>query len=60
VRWFVAALTIAAACGLMGYVAGYRLWMKRCRKKAALLGISYGELLSKLESSGEKEDKAQD
>jgi uncharacterized protein len=59
VRWFVAALTVSATCGLLGYVTGYRIWMSRCRKKAERLGISYGELLSKLESTVEKEGKAQ-
>lgn len=59
VRWFIAALAVASACGLMGYVASYRLWMKRCRRKAKRLGISYGELLSKLEGAVEKGEKPQ-
>jgi uncharacterized protein len=59
VRWFVAALTVSATCGLLGYVTGYRIWMSRCRKKAERLGISYGELLSKLESTVENDGKAQ-
>jgi uncharacterized protein len=59
-RWFVAALSVSGICSLMGYVGSYRLWMRRCRKKAALLGISYGELLSKLEDSVERGEKAQD
>ncbi len=59
-RWFLAAVTVAATCGLMGYVASYRLWMKRCRRRAKRLGISYTELLSKLEGSVENGEKAQD
>jgi uncharacterized protein (DUF2062 family) len=59
-RWFVAALSVSAASGLIGYVVSYRLWMRRCRKKAARLGITYGELLSKLEGSVEREEKGQD
>jgi uncharacterized protein len=59
VRWLVAALTVSATCGLIGYLTSYRLWMKRCRRKAKCLGISYGELLSELEGSVEKSEKAQ-
>jgi uncharacterized protein len=59
VRWFVAALTVSATCGLLGYVTGYRIWINRCRKKAKRLGMTYGELLSKLEGAVDKEEKAQ-
>jgi uncharacterized protein len=59
VRWLVAALTVSVACGLIGYVTSYRLWKVRCGRKARQLGISYEELLSELEGSVKKGEKAQ-
>jgi len=59
VRWSVAALTVSVACGLIGYLGSYRLWMRRCRRKAERLGITYQKLLSELEGSVEKGEKTQ-
>jgi uncharacterized protein len=59
VRWLVAALTVSATCGLIGYLGSYRLWMRRCRRKAARLGISYEKLLSELEGSVDKSENVQ-
>ncbi|MGO9572492.1 MAG: DUF2062 domain-containing protein, partial [Desulfomonilaceae bacterium] len=59
VRWLLAALVVSATFGLMGYVVSYRLWMRRCRRKAGQLGITYEKLLSELEGSVEKGEKAQ-
>jgi uncharacterized protein len=59
VRWLVAALTVSVACGLIGYLTGYRLWKVRCSRKARQLGISYEKLLSELEGSVKKGEKAQ-
>jgi uncharacterized protein len=58
VRWSVAALTVSVAFGLIGYLGSYRLWMGRCRRKAEHLGITYQTLLSELEGSVEKGEKA--
>ena len=54
VRWSIAALTVSATCGLIGYVVSYRLWMRRCRRKAQHLGITYEKLVSELEGSVER------
>jgi uncharacterized protein (DUF2062 family) len=59
VRWSVAALTVSATCGLIGYLGSYRLSMKRCRRKAQRLGITYEKLLSELEGSVEKTENVQ-
>jgi len=58
VRWSVAAASVAATCGLIGYVTSFRLWKLRCRRKARQLGISYEKLLSELEGSVEKGENA--
>jgi len=59
VRWVVAALTVSAACGVIGYVASFRLWRRGCKKNAKQLGITYEKLLSELESAVEKIGKGQ-
>ncbi len=44
VRWTVAALDRFNDLRLIGYLGSYRLWMRRCRRKAARrLGISLRE-----------------
>jgi uncharacterized protein len=48
-RWAVGALTVGAATGAIGYVAGYIVRKELCKKKARQLGITYDNLVKKLE-----------
>lgn len=49
-RWFVGALFVGVVVGVIGYVAGYRVCRKRCKRNALQLGIRYEHLVRKLES----------
>ncbi|HMK35833.1 MAG TPA: DUF2062 domain-containing protein [Desulfomonilaceae bacterium] len=51
VRWFVGALLVGAAVGVLGYVAGYRIRKNRCKRKARQLGIAYDRLVKTLEAN---------
>jgi uncharacterized protein (DUF2062 family) len=48
-RWFLAAVSIAAPTAIIGYLVGYRVQRARCLRRAEKLGITYRKLLQQLE-----------
>jgi uncharacterized protein len=53
-RWAVGALSVGAVSGALGYAIGYRVRKKRCRRKARQLGITYDNLVKKLEANAKR------
>lgn len=49
VRWFVAAVILAAVFGFLGYIVTFYVQKKRCKAAAAKLGIRYEEFLKRLQ-----------
>lgn len=54
VRWCVGALVVGATAGMVGYVVGYRARKKRCGRKARQMGITYENLVRRLESKAKR------
>jgi uncharacterized protein len=54
-RWAVGALSVGAVSGTIGYVVGYRVRKKRCRRRAHQLGTTYENLVRKLEANARRD-----
>lgn len=57
-RWSVGAVTVAATCGLLGYVVCYSVQKTRCARRARQIGINYAQLLGDLEKKTRGTDGA--
>jgi uncharacterized protein (DUF2062 family) len=56
-RWALGALTVGAVTGIVGYVIGYRVRKRRCRRKARQLGITYENLVKRLEANAQRDGR---
>jgi len=51
VRWTIGAIIIAGIFSLLGYLVGYWLLRKRCIRKARSIGLTYQEMVNRLEKT---------
>jgi uncharacterized protein len=56
-RWVVGALSVGSVSGALGYVVGYRVRKKRCRRKAHQLGTTYENLVRNLEANSRRDGR---
>jgi uncharacterized protein len=56
-RWVVGALSVGSVSGTLGYILGYRVRKKRCRRKAHQLGTTYEDLVRNLEANARRDGR---